>query len=537
MISFKKIVFILPTIFLCVCFTDCVKKDELVYISYERPDNLIPILNMNEEGKYLTELIFDGLVNKTTVSTGGREQYQWALVSEGGYVEESPDNRFLLSIYLKKGIKWHHGKEITSKDVLYTWKTIQQSNSPLKGWLDSFIEDISILDDENYKFKIKLKVERSKEAFMELFAPVKILPHEILENGTYVELPYDLSENSKYVNDFKWKPVGTGPYVIDDRQSEYISLKVNEEYSSGVPQIPVIKYMIEKDRNMAVKSLNTTKYGIIFNVNPESFETLNRDRLDYKSYIPYSFYVIAYNTLKSPFNEINFRKAINSLTRKDTLAKAFFEDITLETNEYVNHSIFPSNSRYPKSSEKLFSESTPYDPRSARRLLQVSDNNSNSFNLLVSSAIDGENRIKNFLASYSRQMGNEGIKVQIDDVTSPVYYQKIRDRDFDAVLIQFTGFDHFFDIRGLFKAGGELNIWGINDNSLNVMLEKFGSTIAWDKLLNSAIEIHSRVEELTPGCFVFTVPRRCYYSKEIRGLDIHPEVGFSTVENWKYNTN
>jgi len=537
MILLKKIRSILLLVFIYVCFTDCTKKDELVYISYERPDNLIPILNMNEEGKYLTELIYDGLVNKTTVSTEGKELYQWALVSEGGYVEESPDNRFLLSIYLKKGIKWHHGKEITSKDVLYTWKAIQQSNSPLKGWLDSFIEDISVLDDDNYKFKIKLKVERSKEAFMELFAPVKILPHEILVNGTYVELPYDLSGDSKYVNDFKWKPVGTGPYLIDDRQSEYIILKANEEYSTGVPQIPVIKYMIEKDRNMAVKSLNATKYGIIFNVNPESFETLSRDRLDYKSYLPYSFYVIVYNTLKAPFNDINYRKAINSLIRKDELAEAFFEDVALETNEYVNHSIFPSNSRYFKSSERLFSESVQYDPLSARRYLQASGNNANSFNLLVSSVIDGENRIKSFLAVFSQQMGQERIKVQTDDVTSPIYYQKIRDRDFDAVLIQFTGFDHFFDIRGLFKDGGELNIWGINDTKLKVMLEKFGSTIAWDKLLNSAIEIHSRVEELTPGCFIFTVPRRSYYSTEIMGLDIHSEVGFSTVEGCGYNTN
>jgi hypothetical protein len=133
-------------------------------------------------------------------------------------------------------------------------------------------------------------------------------------------------------------------------------------------------------------------------------------------------------------------------------------------------------------------------------------------------------------------MQNEGIKVEINDVTSPVYYQKIRDRDYDAVLIQLTGFDHFFDIRGLFKNGGERNFWGINDNDLNTLLEKFGTTIAWDKLLKISSDIHSRVEELTPGCFIFTVPRRSYYSKGINGVYIHPEVGFSTVENWSYKS-
>jgi peptide/nickel transport system substrate-binding protein len=521
--------------FLFVCLISCNKKSELVYISYERPDNLIPILNMNEEGKYLSELIYDGLVNKTTVSDEGKEQYEWTLVSEGGYVEESPDNRFLISIYLKKGIKWHHGKELTSKDVLYTWKAIQQSNSPLKGWLSSFVEDISLVENENYKFKIKLKVERSKEAFMELFAPLKILPHEYADNGIYVELPYDLSENSKYVNAFKWKPVGTGPYSISERESEYITLKSNPEYNStNAPKVPVVKYMIEKDRNMAIKTLNNSQYGVIFNVNPESFEALNKDKTEYTTYIPYGFYVIAYNTLKQPFNDINFRKAVNSLTNKDELVKTFLEEVTPEPKKFINHSIFPSNSRYYINSPQLFQESTPFDPSAARTFLRLSQDNGKSFNLLVSSVIDGENRIKSFSDSYSRLMKNEGINVQITDVTSPVYYQKIRDRDYDAVLIQLAGYDHLFDIRGLFKAGGERNFWGLNDNELNILLEQFGTTIAWDKLLQNSIDIHARIEKLTPGCFVFTVPRRSYYSKEINGVYVHPEVGFSTVESWSY---
>jgi peptide/nickel transport system substrate-binding protein len=536
MIFYKKVLFLL-SLFLFVCFISCDKKSELVYISYERPDNLIPNLNMNEEGKYISELIFDGLVNKTTVNKEGREQYQWALVSEGGYIEESPDNRFLISIYLKKGIKWHDGKELTSKDVLFTWSAIQQSNSPLKGWLSSFVDDISLVQDDNYKFKIKLKVERSKEAFMELFAPVKILPHEYLENGSYVELPSDLSGNSKYVNDFKWKPVGTGPYRIAERESEYITLKSNEEYSSLSPlQVPIIKYVIEKDRNMAIKTLNNSQNGIIFEVNSESFEALNQNELEYSTYVPYSFYVIAYNTLKPPFNNINYRKAINSLTNKDELAQEFIGDIALDSKKYINHSIFPSNSRYVINSPQSFRESNPFNSSSAKSLLRASGNYSRTFNLLVSSAIDGENRIRAFSELYSRQIQNEGIKVEINNVTSTVYYQKIRDHDFDAVLIQLTGFDHFFDIRGLFKAGGERNFWGINDNELNILLDRFGTTIAWDKLVKNSIDIHSRIEELTPGCFLFTVPRRSYYSRGIEGVYIHPEVGFSTIENWMYKS-
>ena len=509
-------------------------KNELVYISYERPDNLIPIFNMNEESKYLSELLFDGLVNKTTLNDKGMEQYQWALVAEDGYMEESPDNRFLISIYLKKGIQWHNGEELTSRDVLYTWNAIQQSDSPLKGWLSSFVEEISLVEGDNYKFKIKLKVERSREAFMELFAPVKILPHFILEKENKIEMPHNLNAYSDHVNNYKWNVIGTGPYKLEDREAESIILKANDKYCTGKPAIGRISYQAKNDRIMAVKALSSNQHSILFDVNPESFGVLAEDALVHQTYVPYSFYIIAYNTQEGPFRDINFRKAINSSTDKTELAKAFFEDVTMNSEDYVNTSIFPSHSRYVKSYPLRFTESTPYDDAKADTYMKLAANNPKSFNLLVSSAVDGDARINRFISEYIQQMEAQGISVTINDVSSPVYYQQIRDRSFDAVLINLNGFDHFYDIRGLFKPGGERNIWGVNDNRLNEELVEFGETISWDKLIDITASIHSRIEELAPGCFIFTVPRRSYFSDEITGITIHPEVGFSTVENWKF---
>ena len=509
-------------------------NNELYYFSYERPDNLIPIFNMNEESKYVCELLYDGLVNKTTLSDKGMEQYQWALVAEDGYMEESPDNRFLISIYLKKGIKWHNGEELTSKDVLFTWNAIQQSDSPLKGWLSSFVEEITLADGDNYKFKILLKVERSREAFMELFAPVKILPHFIKGKDQVIDVTPNLNTYSDIVNDYKWNVVGTGPYKLENRESESILLSANEKYLSGKPSIERINFQAKNDRIMAVKSLSSTPKSILFDVNPESFSILTEDALVHQTYVPYSFYVIGYNTQQGPFKDENFRKGINSSTNKTALAKAFFEDVTMNSEDYLNTSIFPANSRYVRNYPARFRELFPYDKNSAEKYLKISQ--LRSFNLLVSSVVEGDARISRFLSEYVKQMESQGISVTVNDVTSPVYYQRINDHSFDAVLLKLSGFDHFYDIRGLFKPDGERNIWGINDQKLNDELEKFGETISWDKLIDITASIHSRVEELAPACFIFTVPRRSYFSSLITGVTIHPEVGFSTIENWKFTT-
>ncbi len=75
-------------------------------------------------------------------------------------------------------------------------------------------------------------------------------------------------------------------------------------------------------------------------------------------------------------------------TNKEELANVFFDDVTMNTNQYVNTSIFPSNSRYVKGSGANFIESTPYNLSNTRSNLDRSANNSGSFSLLVSSIID-----------------------------------------------------------------------------------------------------------------------------------------------------
>ena len=119
----------------------CGQKDELIYCSKQNSDTLIPILDQNEEAKYLCELIFDGLVNKTVVKNG-QERYEWALAEDNGFIEEDDEDRTRIIISLRKGVYWHDGREFTAEDVIYTLNAINETgiNSPLRSWLKTFIK-------------------------------------------------------------------------------------------------------------------------------------------------------------------------------------------------------------------------------------------------------------------------------------------------------------------------------------------------------------------------------------------------------------
>ncbi len=527
-------------IFCMIYFRGCTDNKETVYYSSnEAPDNLIPNLIMNEEAKHICELIFDGLVNKTVVSDSGREQYEWALVEKVGFVRKSFYDRDTIYLHLRKGVPWHDGREFIAEDVIYSWKAIQASNSPIKGWLKTFVKDIQEVEGNNYKIMVKLKAERSQEAFMELFSPVKILPRTYNYDGKRQALPYNLNDGSEIAEQFKWKPVGTGPYKIADRTQERIKLEVHENeeldesYYLGRPEIKNIVMKVEKDPYKAVKGLKGKQLGLLFDVKPYLFDVLEDAPLQYQTYLPYGFYAIVYNTQRGPFDNIYFRKAVNSATDKNQLADFFLAGLGIDINQAINTGIFPSSSMYVQESLKSFQEGCPYNLNNAKRFLGRSDSLTRQFRLLVCSTLEGETRILELIKGYEMMMKEIGVTVIIEDETIPRYKDKINRRDFDAVLKSFSGFDHLYDIRSYFSSSGEENYWGIYDKKLSRHLEEFGKTIDLIELNEVSIRIHDRIEELTPACFLFNVPRRAYYSNKLEAVTVHPEVGFSTIEKWK----
>lgn len=516
--------------------SSCKKQpEELVYLSIKRPKHLVPILNINEEAKYLCELIFDGLVNKTIVKDG-REYYQWGLVAEDGYREENPWNRFLITIYLRKGVLWHGGKEFTAEDVIYTLKAINQSNSPLGGWLNNFIEKIIPVEGNNYKIKIKLKVERSPEAFMELFSPVKILPRWYTYKGRQTELPFNLNDGSEISEEFKFRPIGTGPYKIKERATqEGVLLTTNEHYYlqdqySAQSGIKLIRMGVEKDPIKEIKELKEG-LGLIFDVKQEFFEQLKNASLNHQTYMPYSFYALVYNTKKPPFTDPNFRKSVTCLTNKEKLAQDYIISPDLASQMVINCGVFPASSGFAQFNSTGFQDVNVFNIQRARQYLENSSTPSKSFHLLISSQKDG-NRARQLAESYKNMMRRVGIEVEVDDFSTPLYERRTNEYQFDVVFYEFKGFDHFYDIRSLFNKG-EFNYWQVYDNELGTLLDTIGTTLDWETLVELARKIHMRVNDITPGCFLFTVPRRAYYSNRLKNVSIHPEVGFSTVEKWE----
>ncbi|MCP4899370.1 MAG: hypothetical protein GY906_20590, partial [bacterium] len=370
--------------------------------------------------------------------------------------------------------------------------------------------------------------ERSEEALNEILSTFKILPRVF--DGTRGEegkLPLDLREESGVVNDFNYQPVGTGPYRISRRRGNRIELDRNENYFLGPPKVPRLVLQRMEAPELAVKALSEGALDLMLDVRPNFFSQLESAAVKPMDYTPYGFYAVVYNSRRTPFDSARFRGAISAATDKNGL----FANFTglQDSQDFINTSVYPHNYEFVQRDPGSYSDTHAYSVARARSLIE--GRGGRGFTLLLSSELQGEGA-RRLAQTYAQMMQEAGIEVEIDDQNQVSFDRAVRERDFDAAFVEFAGLNHLYDFRSLF---GDENVFGIADSRLASLLQDYGRTFALDELEEISKQIHGRVDELAPACFLFTTSRRAYMEDTLRNVSIHPEVGFATVERWDRN--
>lgn len=115
---------------------------------------------------------------------------------------------------LRKGLYFHHGKQLDSGDAAFTLNRLRQAPpGTLYRPLFRKIQQVEVLDDRTFA--------------VELETPLVLLPH-LLATGRAAVLPADLG--SQQPGRFRRQPVGTGPFKLVEAKSRLIELAVFSDY-------------------------------------------------------------------------------------------------------------------------------------------------------------------------------------------------------------------------------------------------------------------------------------------------------------------
>jgi ABC-type uncharacterized transport system, periplasmic component len=164
-----------------------------------RLSTLDPLWTAVTTESHLSRQIFDSLVryNLKTHSFEPHLAHHWS---------QSPDQTQWL-FYLRKGVRFHHGRELTAEDVLYTFRRIREASSPCSWYFDHLIGA-----EAAGSYAVKLTFSR----------PAAFLLHLLSSLKTAI-LPADIGFQENQLS-------GTGPFRLIQKTDDTMILERFQDY-------------------------------------------------------------------------------------------------------------------------------------------------------------------------------------------------------------------------------------------------------------------------------------------------------------------
>ncbi len=244
------------------------------------------------------------------------------------------------TFYLRKGVTFHHGREMTARDVKLTLERLRQpaTRSPYR-WMVAPIEEISAPKDT----VLQIRLQRPNTLFLHFLSSERssIVPHEVvLERGDH----------------FAREPIGTGPFRLVRNDDTMLLMEAHPHYFQGRAHLDRIEIWVVPDIRV---------HGLVDEPGTEHlhfhpFRKLAEPTSMWKGIdkVETGCKFITFNLNQpGPQQQVSFRQAVNLLLDRERMVAE------LGTNR-----LFPAHGFVPDETRP----SVAARPEEARRLLQAS---------------------------------------------------------------------------------------------------------------------------------------------------------------------
>ncbi|NQW28909.1 MAG: hypothetical protein HQ472_00160 [Ignavibacteria bacterium] len=378
------------------------------------------------------------------------------------------DDHMTYTFTLKKGIKFSDGKPLTTKDVLFSFKTVKNpliiDGAALRNYFVD-IKDVVAVDD--YTFTVNMIRPYFMAEYQ--FGLFWIMPKHVLDPKGYTDR-YTFDETNDLDKALKssamkgladWfntaevkregrNNIGSGPYIMDEwRTGEAVILKKNQKWWQAgkdkwnTAYADKIVYKIVNDRNTAVVALKNQELDFMEYVPPPKFvEEVDTNSVKHLAKFAYEGQVYTYigwNTQHQVLADKRVRLALSHLVDRDALIKQVLRGI----GKKVDSPIYPQRPEYDKTIKPI-----DYNPETSRRLLTEAGWIDSDANGVVDRMIDGKKVELSF--KFLLNAGNEareqialilvdefkkvGIKAEIKKLEWTVFLDNLRTRNYDAYI-------------------------------------------------------------------------------------------------------
>lgn len=295
--------------------------------------------------------IFDGLVRF--------DYYSNNLVPNLAESWEVKNDNKTFIFKIRKGVKFHNGRDLTAKDVKYTFDRLYDPETASPGtWVyDMIVGTDAALNRKTDGLKGVTVVDEYTVRF-DLQYPFGLFL-------THLTLPYGLivpeEEVAKWGDQFSQHPVGTGPWkFVEWKHDEKLVLGANEDYWQGRPYLDRVEYRVIPQALTRVAEFEAGTLDYI-TIPPQEIKRWTGDP-EWQPYLhkmaELSSYYLALNDAFEPLDNPLVKKAIALAVDSKQITEAIFP-------EYV-----PANDPIPEEMPGGIDKAgLGYDPEKAKELL------------------------------------------------------------------------------------------------------------------------------------------------------------------------
>jgi peptide/nickel transport system substrate-binding protein len=482
-------------IYLFIFFLSFLNASNTLHLSISaNPGRINPLLATDSASAQVVDFLFNGLVK---------------FDKEGKIVGDLAqnfhfENDTTLIFELQRGLKWHDGVAVTSKDVVFTYNLLN-SDKITTPYKDNFKNILSVEALSPTKIKVTYKKPYFKALVIWMMG---ILPEHLWSK-----------ERDPMTSRLNKEPIGTGPYMMKKAfgPNEQIVLEANSYYKPHPPRIEKIVFHPIKDPMMEFISLKAGKLDLgsldALQLERQTDENFKKDyQIIEEPSHAYSY--LGFNLKDKKFQDKRIREAISLAINKQELIDLLF----FSHGKVCNGPFMPGSNVYPKDVKEHI-----YNPKKAKEILaSLGFDEMHPFEFELATNTGNDTRV--YAAEIlQQQLSKVGIKVKIRSMEWQAFLNTVvMPKNFEAVLLGWN-LSLIPDARTIWHSSsdkpGGFNLVGYKNSKVDELIDTAESMVDTKKFAKNYREIFHLIAEDKPYIFLYIPNSITVISKDIKGIE------------------
>ncbi|HET7627328.1 MAG TPA: ABC transporter substrate-binding protein [Bacillales bacterium] len=406
---------------------------------------------------------------------------------------------------LHDNVKFHNGDPLTSEDVKYSINRIKKLK--VRASQFSMVKSIETPSDT----KVVITLKQKTAPFLTFLAN----PVNAIVNKTVVEAnggSLDAADG------------GSGPFKMVEwtKGNQLVLAKFDDYFVEGKPYLDKVIWKNIPDATARNTALRNGEININLQLTPKDVKLLKKaDGVKVDSVTGSYWEYIGLNVKHGPLKKKKVRQAIAWAVDREALNKVVkFGQAEPLTNGPIppGHWAHSDEAVYPKQNidkaKQLLKEAGYPDGVDLQMIVSPNESQVNAAQVI------------------KQQVKEAGINIEVKQLESSVFFNKLGKHDFQMAVVGWVGFvdpDEF--LYNIFHTRGQYNQQDYSNPKVDALLEKGRTTLDREKRKEIYAKAQKIIAQDAPMVFLYANTQSSGLTENVHGFDVNPTVSTKSLVN------